>query len=196
MDSRIGGSGQEGEPIDAFHEAVIGLGSNLGHPPAILHLAWQELRDHPDILPLALSSLYRSQPVGMDSAHRFANAVALIHTRLSPRRLLHLLQTIECRLGRIRHPQVHGYQDRILDLDLLFYDDLILVSDDLILPHSRLEQRLFVLIPLVEIDRDRLHPVIRKSMGALCAACEKKRGNQGVEKIFRHWWTSLVSSRQ
>lgn len=192
MASRVGGSGQEGDPAGAFHEAAIGLGSNLGHPPALLYLAWQELRDHPDILPLALSSLYSTQPVGMASDHGFVNAVVLVRTRLPPFCLLHLLQTIERRLGRLRDPRACGYQDRTLDLDLLFYDDLILAGKDLILPHPRLEQRLFVLIPLAEIARDRRHPRIGKSMGALCAECEKKYENQVIEKIFREWWPSFA----
>lgn len=194
MASRVGGSGQEGDPAGAFHEAAIGLGSNLGHPPALLYLAWQELRDHPDILPLALSSLYSTQPVGMASDHGFVNAVALVRTRLPPFRLLHLLQTIERRLGRLRDPHVHGYQDRTLDLDLLFYEDLILPGGDLILPHPRLEQRLFVLIPLAEIASDRRHPQTGKSMGELCGECGKKYENQVVEKIFRDWWSSFVPS--
>lgn len=195
MTSRVGGCGQEGEPAGAFHEAAIGLGANLGHPPALLYLAWQELQDHPDILPLALSSLYFTQPVGMASEHGFANAAALVHTRLPPFRLLHLLQTIERRLGRLRDPQVRGYQDRTLDLDLLFFDDLILAGDDLILPHPQLEHRLFVLIPLAEIARDRRHPRMGKSIGVLCAECEKKYKNQGVEKIFREWWPPLAPQK-
>jgi 2-amino-4-hydroxy-6-hydroxymethyldihydropteridine diphosphokinase len=172
-----------------FHEAAIGLGSNLGQSCVILQMAWQELQDHPGIFPLALSSPYRSQPVNMDSANWFVNAVALVRTRLTPHSLLQQLQTIEARYGRIRNPQVHGCQDRTLDLDLLLYDNLVLHTDHVIIPHPRMEQRLFVLAPLAEIAGDRSHPLSRKTMRTLCADLKKNTGNQFIEKLF---WDQCV----
>jgi len=186
MSPQAGDSGQVGNgnsSEDEFHEAAIGLGSNLGQSCAILQAAWQNLRDHPDILPQVLSSPYRSHPVDMDSANWFVNAAALIRTRLTPHSLLHLLQTIEVRYGRLRNPQVHGCQDRTLDLDLLLYDELVLYDDYLIIPHPRMEQRLFVLEPLAEIAGNRSHPLSRKTMSALCADLKKNVGNQIVEKL-------------
>ncbi len=167
----------------AFHEAAIGLGSNLGQSCAILQAAWQDFQAHPDIFPQALSSPYRSQPIDMESANWFVNAAALIRTRLTPYSLLHLLQAIEARYGRLRNPQVHGYQDRTLDLDLLLYDELVLHDDHLIIPHPRMERRLFVLAPLAEIAGARSHPLSRKTMSALCADLKKNVGNQIVEKL-------------
>jgi len=186
MSPQAGDSGQVGNgnsSEDEFHEAAIGLGSNLGQSCAILQAAWQNLQAHPDIFPRALSSPYRSQPIDMDSANWFVNAAALIRTRLTPHSLLHLLQTIEARHGRLRNPQVHGCRDRTLDLDLLFYDELVLYDDYLIIPHPRMEQRLFVLEPLAEIAGNRSHPLSRKTMSALCADLKKNVGNQIVEKL-------------
>ena len=186
MSSQAGDTGQVGNGNSSggdFHEAAIGLGSNLGQSCAILQAAWQDLRAHPDIFPQALSSPYRSHPVDMNSAHWFVNAAALIRTRLTPHSLLHLLQAIEARHGRLRNPQVHGCQDRTLDLDLLLYDELVLYDDYVIIPHPRMEQRLFVLEPLAEIAGNRSHPLSRKTMRALCADLKKNVGNQIVEKL-------------
>jgi 2-amino-4-hydroxy-6-hydroxymethyldihydropteridine diphosphokinase len=186
MSPQAGNSGQVGNGSafgGEFHEAAIGFGSNLGQSCAIMQAAWQDLQAHPDIFPWALSSPYRSHPIDMDSANWFVNAVALIRTRLTPHSLLHLLQTIEARYGRLRNPQVQGYQDRTLDLDLLLYDELILQDDQVIIPHPRMEQRLFVLEPLAEIAGARNHPLSRKTMNALCADLKKNVGNQIVEKL-------------
>jgi 2-amino-4-hydroxy-6-hydroxymethyldihydropteridine diphosphokinase len=184
---KIGNSNSSGGEI---HEAAIGLGSNLGQSCVILQAAWQNLQAHPDIFPRAFSSLYRSQPVDMDSTNWFTNAAALFGTRLEPHSLLSLLQTIEARYGRIRNPQIHGCRDRTLDLDLLLYDDLVLHDDHVIIPHPRMEQRLFVLAPLAEIAGGHSHPLSRKTMSALCAELKKNVGNQFVEKLS---WDQCIS---
>jgi len=175
----------------ADFEVAIGLGSNLGSPLAILRAAWLDLQGHPAIVPLALSSPYRSRPVDMESANWFVNAAALVRTRLTPHVLLHLLHTIEARHGRVRNPDAHGYQDRTLDLDLLFYGDLVLHADHLIIPHPRVEQRLFVLAPLVEIAGGRTHPLVGKTIGTLLADLKKDFANQMVERIS---WEGGLSS--
>jgi 2-amino-4-hydroxy-6-hydroxymethyldihydropteridine diphosphokinase len=184
MTQQAGSVRQDGNSSGVgFRVAAIGLGGNVGQSCLILQNAWRDLQDHPDIFPVALSSPYRSQPVDMDSSSLFVNAAALIRTRLTPHSLLHLLHSIEARYGRIRSQQIHGYRDRTLDLDLLLYDDLILHTDDLVIPHPRMEQRLFVLAPLAEIAGDRTHPIKKKMMRALWGDHENNLGDQYVEKF-------------
>jgi 2-amino-4-hydroxy-6-hydroxymethyldihydropteridine diphosphokinase len=167
----------------ASHEACIGLGSNLGRSLDILQLAWEQLGNHPAIIPVALSSPYSSRPVGMISTHWFVNAVALIRTTLPPHDLLGVLQAIETRCGRIRPAGVAGYQDRTLDLDLLLYDDRIVRSRDLEIPHPRMLERLFVLIPLNEIAGDRLHPLAQKKVRDLLYSQMERDDHETVEQI-------------
>jgi len=167
-----------------LHEAAIGLGSNMGHSEAILKTAWQDMLAHPGIFSLAHSSFFHSQPVGMDSPNWFVNAAALVRTWLTPYALLHLLHTIEARHGRSRNPEVDKWQDRILDLDLLFYDDLVLQMDHLVIPHPRMEQRLFVLAPLAEIAGSHPHPISGKTIDALLAELKDHADNQLIRKIY------------
>ena len=166
------------------HEAGIGLGSNLGDSLEILQSAWRQLQNDPAIAAVVLSSPYRSQPVGMVSTNWFINAAALVRTTLAPHALLQVLQQIETRCGRDRSGQSTGYQDRTLDLDLLFYDDLIFHSDDLIIPHPRMRERLFVLEPLAEIMGERIHPLSGKSVHELLFDLRKSENNQIVERML------------
>ncbi|MCW5212643.1 2-amino-4-hydroxy-6-hydroxymethyldihydropteridine diphosphokinase [Desulfobulbus sp. TB] len=167
------------------HTAYIGLGSNLGQSHSLLLDAWKSLAQHPDIKAQPLSSPYRTKPVGMKSKHWFINAVGQLSTRFSPEALLDLLLATELRFGRVRHPEQEGYQDRTLDLDLLLYDNCIMQTDRLVLPHPAMHERLFVLIPLAEIDRKILHPVVQQTVGELVdiLAGLAKQAEQGIEQI-------------
>ncbi|WP_084312101.1 2-amino-4-hydroxy-6-hydroxymethyldihydropteridine diphosphokinase [Desulfobulbus elongatus] len=167
----------------AGHEVAIGLGSNLGPSLALLATVWRELRECPALTPLALSAPYRSQPLDMASDNWFVNAAALVRTPLAPDALLRLLQTLETRHGRDRGAGTGGYRDRTLDLDLLLYDDLVLTTEDLIIPHPRLARRLFVLAPLAEIAADRRHPGLGRTIGALLAELQQTDHGQSVERI-------------
>jgi len=166
------------------HEAAISFGSNLGQSLAIIAKAWREMGDCPVLTPVALSSPYRSQPLDMISDNWFVNAAALVRTTLSPEALLRLLHAVEAKHGRRRGPvALASPQDRPLDLDLLLYDDLLLATERLVVPHPRMAQRLFMLTPLAEIAEGRLHPASGKTIGALLAELQRSRPDQLIERI-------------
>ncbi|MFH2122923.1 MAG: 2-amino-4-hydroxy-6-hydroxymethyldihydropteridine diphosphokinase [Pseudomonadota bacterium] len=131
--------------------AVIGLGSNLGNGRQLLLSAWTRLAAEQRVVPLRLSSLYATEAVGMDSLSLFTNAVGMVETVLEPTELLQLLLQVETEHGRQRDATAEGYQDRILDLDLLYFGGTVCNSPELMLPHPHIRNRLFVLAPLVEI---------------------------------------------
>lgn len=132
--------------------AFVGLGSNLDDPAAQIARALGELDSIPATRLLQRSSLYRSAPWGMLDQPAFVNAVAELETRLSPRALLQALLSIEQVHGRERGGERWG--PRTLDLDLLAYADLCSDEPGLVIPHPRLAQRAFVLMPLAEIAAD------------------------------------------
>ncbi len=145
--------------------AYIGLGANLGDAAASLQLAAQELAAASGILQLTLSPLYRSAPVE-SSGPDYVNAVAAVHTTLSARQLLTLLQSIELQHGRER-PWHNA--PRTLDLDLLLFGAASIAEADLIVPHPRMHLRAFVLQPLAD-----LAPSLQLAQGdlqTLLAAC-------------------------
>ena len=155
--------------------AFIGLGANLGEPEAQVRRAIAALGTFPRSRLLAASSLYRSAPVGVGEQPDFINAVAEVETALGARALLEELLTAEARFGRER-PTPGA--PRTLDLDLLLYGDQVIAAPGLVVPHPRMHERAFVLMPLAEIAPDVSIP--RKgSVKALLAAC---RG-QKIQKI-------------
>jgi 2-amino-4-hydroxy-6-hydroxymethyldihydropteridine diphosphokinase len=135
--------------------AYIALGSNLGNPMATLQAALAALEGLPQTTLLAASSLYRSAPVGLRNQPDFINAVAAVDTRLSAPALLEDLFAIEARFGRRR--EFH-HAPRTLDLDLLLYGDATSADPRLTLPHPRMHERAFVLLPLTEIAPDAVIP--------------------------------------
>jgi 2-amino-4-hydroxy-6-hydroxymethyldihydropteridine diphosphokinase len=159
------------------HIAYIGVGSNLGDK---VHQCEQGLRE---ILRvdrhrlLARSSFYKTQPLGVLDQDWFVNAAIKIETDLDPDALLRSLREIESRLGR---RETFRWGPRAIDLDILFFDEETIQTEELIIPHPRLQERQFVLIPLVEIDPHLIHPVLQKTVLQLL---ENLEDDQGVEKI-------------
>ncbi|CAG35159.1 2-amino-4-hydroxy-6-hydroxymethyldihydropteridine diphosphokinase [Desulfotalea psychrophila] len=134
--------------------AYIGMGSNLGDSRALLLAAWQHLANLKGVETVSLSSPYQSAPVGMESDNLFVNAVGCLRVEISALNLLDQLLATEAHFGRKRSPDQLGYQDRSLDLDLLYYADERMQTARLTLPHPHLADRLFVLSPLREIAPD------------------------------------------
>ena len=141
----------------------IGLGSNLDQPIRQLNKARQLIEQQIGAI-LNKSGLYESEAWGLQDQDNFVNAVIEVHSLFPPHNLLQKLLAIEAEMGRIREEK---WGPRLIDLDLLFYGQLVLEEKDLILPHPHLQLRNFVLIPMLEIAPEWQHPVLEQSIEEL-----------------------------
>jgi len=148
------------------HTAYIGIGSNLGSPGENCRTDMERMEAYESIAITARSSLYETEPFGKTDQNRFVNAVVQIDTALTPEKLLEALLKIEQDMGRVRKEK---WGPRIIDLDILFYEDRIIQEKALEIPHPGIPERSFVLIPMKEIAGDYIHPQLQKSIQALCA---------------------------
>lgn len=139
----------------------LGLGSNLGDKETNLRAAVYEMEKRVGKL-IALSAFYITEPCGFVSDHSFLNGVCCFDTALSPMELLEETQCIERDLGRTQKSVGGIYKDRMIDIDILLYDDLIMNTSRLTIPHPLMCERRFVMEPLVEIAPDEVHPVTGK----------------------------------
>jgi 2-amino-4-hydroxy-6-hydroxymethyldihydropteridine diphosphokinase len=144
------------------HVVFLGLGANLGERLLQLQRAVNLLRERMEIL--AISSVYDTSPMLVTDQPRFLNLVCEAATSLGPEELLALLKSTEIQLGRVAGPR---YGPRFLDIDLLLYDELIVASPSLTVPHPRMLERAFVLLPLAEIAPSLRHPVSHIEMATL-----------------------------
>ncbi len=142
----------------------VSLGSNLGNREANLQKAINSITQRIGIVQQK-SSIYETEPWGFNSFNNFLNLVIEIRTELNAEKVLVKLLEIEQDMGRKRDHE--GYQDRIIDLDILLFDDIILKNKELEIPHPRLHQRLFTLEPLAEIAPDIFHPRFKTSIKTL-----------------------------
>ncbi|NJR48975.1 MAG: 2-amino-4-hydroxy-6-hydroxymethyldihydropteridine diphosphokinase [Leptolyngbyaceae cyanobacterium CSU_1_3] len=145
---------------------AIALGSNLGNSRKILESALEQLDRLPGISLIQRSHWYQNKAVTLTDTPQpdYLNGCALLKTTLTPSQLLHTLLDIETQFGRVRQER---WGARTLDLDLLLFNDVILSTDDLQIPHPRLSDRPFVLMPLVEIAPDWLEPLSGKTIAQL-----------------------------
>jgi 2-amino-4-hydroxy-6-hydroxymethyldihydropteridine diphosphokinase len=141
-------------------KCAIALGSNLGDSVAILEGSLKILSQKPNITSIARSSWYKTKPVGPPQPDYF-NGCALLEVKLTPEELLATLLDVEQKFGRVRRER---WGPRTIDLDLLLYDDLILNTPQLQIPHPRMRERAFVLVPLVEIAPNWIDPVSKKAI--------------------------------
>ena len=136
-----------------MHQVYLGLGTNLGDKEANLKAAIEEIRKRVGEV-TSLSAFHASEPWGFQSENSFLNAVCCVSTELSPIDVLHITQEIERELGRLKKSIDGLYSDRLIDIDILLYDDLRIATPELTIPHPLMGQRDFVMIPLREIAPD------------------------------------------
>lgn len=148
--------------------AYIGVGANLYNPKKQVQIAIANLTKLPATTLLMYSSLYRSRPLGPQNQPDYINAVSAIETALPPYELLRALQELEKHQGRQRNGK--RWEPRVIDLDILLYGDSRIQNDDLIIPHSQLTWREFVLYPLAEIAKNLILPT-GESILTLKAQC-------------------------
>ena len=156
----------------------LGIGTNLGNRESNLEEAVARIREYIGPV-LDSSSIYETEPWGFHAKDEFLNKVVKVNTELTPSGLLGRILMIESLLGRVRG-QVR-YSSRLIDIDILLYEDLIVEEESLKIPHPLLQQRKFALVPLCEIASEIIHPVLKKSIDELLEICED-RGD--VKKFF------------
>lgn len=150
------------------NRAYLALGSNIGDKDRYIREAIDMLNEHEAIKIVKVSPTYNTAPVGYTDQADFLNAAVAIDTTLSPRELLAVCLDIEQRLGRVRTIR---WGPRTVDIDIIFYDDLIIDDGILTVPHPRMHERGFVLQPLYDIAPNAVHPIYKKT----------------VEQMYREW---------
>ncbi len=156
-----------------MNKCVLLLGGNLGNV-AVHFKTSQQLLSEQGFDIVGQSSLYQSEPWGFEAKDLFLNQVLICQTRLSPHMCLEVTQGIEQSIGRKTKSRNLNYSSRLIDIDILFYNNDIVETNDLTIPHPRLHLRNFTLLPLLELMPDYIHPKLKKSIEWLCQNSEDK----------------------
>lgn len=164
--------------------AYIGVGSNLGNRMSYITEAAHCLVDAPGVKSVYSAPIYETRPVGPAGPGNFLNTVFAVDVCLSPQQLLRILHHIEVLLGRPRASQGSGVGSRTgartIDLDILFFDDLVFQNDELTVPHPNLQAREFVLRPLNDLNPDLAHPELGITVREMLAALSSSEQILGV----------------
>ncbi len=151
-----------------MHQVFVSLGSNVGNRKENLKQALLYLKQNNQIL--HISSVYETAPWGNADQGNFLNQIAEIASDYKPAELLEFLQDIESQMGR--EPSEMRYQPRVIDIDILFYEHIIITSPALMIPHPLIHERRFILVPMVEIAEKFVHPVLGRTMKELLDRCD------------------------
>ena len=157
------------------------LGGNIEERVDYLHRTVELLRREAGYI-TAMSTVYESEPWGFDDPCWFLNQVVALETNHSPHRLLECIQQIEQSMGRVR--TYHGYHARTMDIDILLYDNLVINTPELVIPHPRMTERMFVLQPMAELAPNLEHPVLHKSMAYLKKCCLDKKQVYPAQQVY------------
>ena len=153
-----------------FHTAYVALGSNLGDKEANLRRALELLIER-GVEIVKTSTFISTEPYGVTDQPQFLNGVCEVRTSLEPLELLHTLLDIEQEMGRVR---LRHWGERNIDLDLLLYEDVVMDTSQLKLPHPDMQNRDFVLLPLAEIASELVHPTLQKTISELVICLSAK----------------------
>lgn len=151
------------------HQIYLGLGGNIGKKSRIFKKTLSLIEARIGTID-RISPVYVSPPWGFEAREEFWNQVVVVNTRLTPREVLHEILEIEASFGRKREPG--RYLSRRMDIDILFYDQLVLISEELSIPHPLIEHRKFVLVPLASVSPAFRHPVTGKSVTEMILECD------------------------
>ncbi len=162
------------------HQVMVSLGSNQGNRLALIESCIDLIHNEVAVV-VKVSKIYETPAWGFES-EPFYNCVLLLHTSKSPQKLLNQLLKVEKKLGRVRN-QVAEYQPRPIDIDILTFDEDVVATETLQIPHPLLQKRMFVLQPLLDLDRNWVHPVLKKSIVQLLAETEDTSVIQAVHTL-------------
>ena len=154
------------EPVTAY----LLFGSNMGDKSLIFDQACRFINDRCGCI-VEVSAAYESEPWGFEAEEWFLNRVIVLETELDPEALLDALLEIERELGRVRNPEAVGYSSRTADLDILYYGNRIVLTENLTIPHPRLHQRRFALLPMCEVAPQLVHPSLGFTQTELLSRC-------------------------
>jgi len=149
-------------------KAILSIGTNIGNREVNLQVAVSKIKEYIGTV-TEVSSVYETEPWGFNTDDQFLNMVIIIDTGLSPAGLLEKVLMIETLMGRTRSEI--QYTSRIIDIDILFFGDLIVDERNLIIPHPFIHNRRFILVPLCEIMPELIHPVLNKTVATLLESC-------------------------
>ena len=161
-------------------KVFISLGTNLGDKLKNLYTTIIEIKNNLGEV-ILISGKYETEPWGFSAEESFINLVILIDTNLQPVDLMKKILSIEKKMGRIRKKNKTGYESRVIDIDILFYEDIIISNIWVKIPHPLIQHRRFILEPFNEIAKDFRHPVLNKRISELLAECQ----DEGKVKLIQ-----------